>query len=141
MKFILDERLKQDSISILNLQLCEVRLMNDKQYPWLVLVPQRANCTEIIDLSLDEQSLLLAEIRLCCEEFKLRYPNHKLNVANLGNVVSQLHLHIVARHSDDRAWPGPVWGAFPCEAYDQSVLAETVDALANALKARATKLP
>lgn len=122
MGFELDKQLEKDTVPLLQLKLCTVRLMNDSQYPWLIMVPQRESCVEIIDLSIEEQQVLLAEIRACSQVLKSLYPNCKLNVANLGNVVSQLHIHVIARHIDDKAWPKPVWGVHPPIPYDQAVL-------------------
>lgn len=108
--FILDEKLQKDSFFIGNLELCSVLLMNDSNYPWLILVPQKSNLTEIFDLSFDEQIQLLKEINFITEILRMEYPYHKFNIANLGNIVSQLHIHIIVRQKNDATFPKPVWG-------------------------------
>ena len=95
--------------------------MNDANYPWLILVPRRVGASEIIDLGA-EQSLLMDELALVSRALKDETRCDKLNVAAIGNMVPQLHIHIVARRKDDAAWPKPVWGAVPRRAYDADVL-------------------
>ena len=92
--------------------------MNDANYPWLILVPRRAGAAEIIDLAEDEQFALTREIARACRALKAITACDKLNVAAIGNIVPQLHVHIVARRRDDAAWPKPVWGAAPAKPYD-----------------------
>ena len=99
--FILDKKLQQDSFFIGDLELCKVLLMNDANYPWLILVPRQNNLKDIVDLSFDDQIILLKEINFVAEILKKEFECDKLNIANLGNVVSQLHIHVIARKKND----------------------------------------
>lgn len=109
MKFEIDARLLEDSIKICDLELSTLLLKNDKENPWFVLVPRRFKASEIIDLNSEEQGLLMEEISLVSNFVKEYYEPFKINVANLGNVVPQLHIHIIARYESDRAFPNPIW--------------------------------
>lgn len=120
--FDLDHRLASDSVEIMALKLCTVRLMNDHRYPWLILIPMCQNMSEICDLSEADSLILMREIRLVSLAMEELFRPGKLNVGALGNIVSQLHIHIIARHDDDPAWPGPVWGHSPAEPYDEKQL-------------------
>jgi diadenosine tetraphosphate (Ap4A) HIT family hydrolase len=115
--FILDPRLAHDSIPVAELPLSAVRLMRDGNYPWLVLIPRRPDLAELIDLSRADQTQLMVEIGRASEALKATVPCEKLNVAALGIVVRQLHVHVIARNSGDPAWPRPVWGAAPAKPY------------------------
>jgi diadenosine tetraphosphate (Ap4A) HIT family hydrolase len=113
--FSLDPRFEGGSFLIRRLSLCQLRLQDDARWPWLVLIPEVADVREIIDLSETDQAALLADIRTACDLVKLLaaqtgFAVQKLNVANLGNIVGQLHVHVIARHEGDENWPGPVWG-------------------------------
>ena len=108
--FILDPRLDADTRLAASLALCDVRLMNDARFPWLVLVPRRTGLVEIADLPADEQTLLWQEVNCASAALRAVAPCDKLNLGALGNVVRQLHVHVVARVEGDTAWPGPVWG-------------------------------
>lgn len=108
--FSLDPRLEADTLPAGELLLSTLRLMNDRRYPWAVLVPRRAGCVEIFDLSADDQRRLLEEITLVSKALSSLAAAHKMNVAALGNIVRQLHVHVVARTEGDEAWPQPVWG-------------------------------
>jgi diadenosine tetraphosphate (Ap4A) HIT family hydrolase len=130
--FLLDPRLAADTIPVVELPLSAVRLMRDASYPWLVLVPRRAGLAEIVDLAAAERGELMAEIALASEALRAVAPCDKLNVAALGNVVRQLHVHVVARRTADPAWPKPVWGAVPLKPYAPG----EAEALAGALAAR-----
>jgi diadenosine tetraphosphate (Ap4A) HIT family hydrolase len=112
-EFELDPRLEGDSLPVIDLALCQVRLMNDARYPWLVLVPRRAGMVELFDLEEADQQQLHQDIRRCGEALRTLYRPDKLNIAALGNQVSQLHVHVIARFGDDAAWPDPVWGKLP----------------------------
>lgn len=125
MNFELDERLARDSEWVADLSLSQLRLMNNRLFTWLILVPKVAGVTEIIDLNLEQQTQLLTEINLVSRLIKNHYPCNKLNIANLGNVVAQLHIHIVARCVGDLSWPGPVWGG-PNTTYSSEALAAAV---------------
>ncbi len=111
MPFQLHPQLEKDSSPVYDLPLCEIRLYHNAAFPWLLLIPQRANCTEIIDLTASDQIQLLKEIVLTSKILKAHYSPKKLNVANLGNVVEQLHIHVIARFESDAAWPNPVWNS------------------------------
>ena len=107
--FKLDSRLHNDTFFVCDLSLCRVLLMNDSQFPWLILVPMKNDIAEIIDLSEEEQITLLKESALASKAMQALFSPLKLNVAALGNVVRQLHVHHVARFENDCAWPKPVW--------------------------------
>lgn len=115
--FGLDARLAKDSAFIADGPLSQVRLMNDQRYPWLVLVPRVANVSEWLDLDGGQQRLLLAEINQAGALVRSEPGVQKLNLGALGNIVRQLHIHLVGRREDDAAWPGPVWGNGSALAY------------------------
>ena len=104
------------------LPLCVVLLMKDARFPWLILVPRRAGAVEILDLSPADQACLWAEITQCAEALRAVTAPLKLNIGALGNIVRQLHVHIVARNEGDAAWPGPVWGSGAAAPYDDAAL-------------------
>ena len=108
--FALDPRLAADTREIVSLPLCAARLMNDRRFPWVVLIPARPNLSEIIDLDAADRGRLIEEIALVSDALRDLFQPTKLNVGALGNVVPQLHVHVVARFANDAAWPGPVWG-------------------------------
>ena len=124
----LHPQLHADTLPVCDLALSRLLAMNDANYPWLILVPRRAGASEIIDLGA-EQSLLMDELALVSWALKDETRCDKLNVAAIGNMVPQLHIHIVARRKDDAAWPKPVWGAVPRRAYDADVLERFVAAI------------
>jgi len=109
--FTLDPRLEADSRFVADGPLSQLRLMDDTRFPWLVLVPRVAGAVEWIDLEGAAQRLLLAELNQASALLKAEPGVEKLNLGALGNVVSQLHVHVVGRHAGDAAWPGPVWGS------------------------------
>jgi diadenosine tetraphosphate (Ap4A) HIT family hydrolase len=117
----LHPQLHADTVPVCDLALSRVLAMNDANFPWLILVPRRAGVSEIFDLD-TEQAVLLNEVSLVSRVLKDVTQCDKLNVAAIGNVVPQLHLHIVARCKDDALWPKPVWGAAPPRAYDPAAL-------------------
>ena len=108
--FELDPRLEQDSQLLAQGPLSQLRLMDDLRFPWLVLVPRLPGASEWLDLDLPQQQLLLAELTAAGTDLRSWAPCDKLNIGALGNVVRQLHVHLVARGEGDGAWPGPVWG-------------------------------
>jgi diadenosine tetraphosphate (Ap4A) HIT family hydrolase len=116
--FSLHPQLARDTVPVGDLTLSRVLLMNDANYPWLILVPRREGATELIDLAEEDRLALMREIALASAALKALTECEKLNVAAIGNVVPQLHVHIVARRHSDAAWPKPVWGAVPALAYD-----------------------
>jgi len=117
-----DPRLAADSIFVADGPLSQLRLMDDQRFPWLVLVPRVADTDELIDLDDDSQKLLLAEIRHAGNLLRACAPCDKLNIGALGNIVRQLHVHVVARSDNDAAWPGPVWGAGSRERFQPQSL-------------------
>lgn len=110
MSFILNSRLKADHIEIKNLSLSKVLLKPDTENPWIVLVPQVVNIKELHQLSMEQQQLLLVEINKVSKLLDSKFRPDKLNIGILGNIVEQLHVHIICRFNGDRAWPGPIWG-------------------------------
>jgi diadenosine tetraphosphate (Ap4A) HIT family hydrolase len=115
--FALDPRLSADTVPAFRLALSDVLLMNDARFPWLILVPRRHNMAEIIDLEGADRARLMDEIALAATALKAVTGCHKLNVGALGNAVRQLHVHVIARNTDDAAWPRPVWGVGEAVAY------------------------
>lgn len=130
MTFVLDERLQQDCFVLGNFELCQVLLMNNAAVPWFILVPQ-TNVSEICDLPVAEQAELWSEVRDIAEFVRNTYELDKLNVAAIGNVVSQLHIHVVGRRKDDYCWPDVVWGRPAPEAIDENRAAEVAQDLGN----------
>ena len=128
-QFVLDARLESDSIVVCTLDLCTVRLMKNATYPWLLLIPQKADLVELIDLERPERIELMDEIALASRALKSATGCYKLNVAALGNQVSQLHIHVIARIRDDPAWPGPIWGKESPVAWDTERLENLIKAL------------
>lgn len=125
----LHPQLAADTSNIGDLPLVRVLLMNDANYPWLVLVPRRAGMVETIDLDEAEQEILMREIGLLARVLKDVTACEKLNIAAIGNIVPQLHVHIVARRRGDAAWPRPVWGAAPARPYPPSERDELIAAI------------
>lgn len=122
--FVLDSRLQQDCLVLGNFPLCQLLLSNDANYPWFILVPRRAGIREVFELDAADQQQLWQEASYLAGALKASYNADKMNVAALGNVVSQLHVHVIVRHHDDAAWPAPVWGKHPAVAYgDEQVQA------------------
>ena len=119
MSFVLDARLAADTIEIGDLPLSSLRLMDDSRFLWLVLVPRGANFSELIDLDAPSRALLIEEIAAVSKVMADAPGVDKINVGALGNIVRQLHVHVVARCIGDAAWPGPVWGAGAPRRYDR----------------------
>ena len=115
--FSLAPELERDCIFIADWSLCRVLLMNDQQYPWFILVPRVAGATEFTDLTREQQALYWQESMALSELLQTTFNPDKLNIAALGNMVPQLHVHHVARYKTDIAWPAPVWGKFPARPY------------------------
>ncbi|WP_063370923.1 HIT domain-containing protein [Pseudoalteromonas luteoviolacea] len=130
MTFELAPELQRDCIELANWPLCKVLLMNDSQYPWFILVPTVPGLREIIDLDEQQQTQFWQESKQLSELLMSVFTPDKLNVAALGNMVPQLHVHHIARFEDDAAWPKPVWGVNPAKAYTEAQLAELKKALA-----------
>ncbi len=125
--FELDSRLAADSVLIADGPLSQIRLMNDARFPWVVLVPRVTGASEWIDLDGNQQRLLLAEINQVSQHLKQKPGVTKLNIGALGNIVPQLHVHVVGRHPEDAAWPGPVWGSGSAQRFDAEALTERVE--------------
>lgn len=132
--FSLDSRLEADSVPVLDLPLCTVRLMNDARFPWLLLVPRRSGLAEIIDLDASDRGRLMEEIALASDVLRAVSGCDKLNVGALGNMVRQLHVHVIARFEGDAAWAGPVWGSGTAEVYDEDVKTALVGKLTARLR-------
>jgi diadenosine tetraphosphate (Ap4A) HIT family hydrolase len=133
MSFAIDTRLAADTHAIGALPFSELLLMDDARFPWVILVPRIAGARELIDLDEGDQRLLLGEIdRVARVLDSLLHPD-KLNIAALGNVVPQLHVHVIARFTSDAAWPNPVWGRGERVAYGERERAARIAALRTAL--------
>ena len=132
-EFRLDGRLEADTRFLVNAPLCRIGLMDDARFPWLVLVPRVAGITEIIDLDAAQRLQLSEEIDTSCRALRMLFKPDKLNVAALGNMVPQLHVHVIARYRSDIAWPRPVWGAGNARSYAPEELIERINALRKAL--------
>ena len=132
--FELDPRLAADTAEIGRLLLCRVLLMNDRNFPWLVLVPQKPALREIHELAESEQQLLVREISHVSSRLQTESGATKMNIAALGNQVPQLHIHVIARFDGDPAWPAPVWGRIPPSAYPADELEEQKFRLRHALE-------
>jgi diadenosine tetraphosphate (Ap4A) HIT family hydrolase len=118
----LHPQLAADTAPLGDLPLSRVMVMNDANYPWLILVPRKADVTEIIDLDDAEQTQLMRETTQAARALREVTACHKLNIAALGNMVPQLHVHVIARFRHDAAWPKPVWGVVPTRAYERAAL-------------------
>ena len=130
--FALHPRLAADTIFVADDPLCRVLLMNDARYRWLVLVPRVAGAVELFDLAAPDRATLTEEIATASQTLKRLFGAAKINVGALGNVVPQLHVHIVARSPGDPAWPDPVWGHSPAVPYDDATRAPVLAQLVNA---------
>ena len=125
----LHPQLAADTVALGDLPLSRVLVMNDATYPWLVLVPRKTGITEVIDLDEDEQTHLMHEVTRAARALRAVTACHKLNIAALGNMVPQLHVHVIARFREDAAWPRPVWGIVPAKAYQRDALESFTNAL------------
>jgi len=125
----LHPQLDHDTLMIADLPLSRLLLTSDANYPWLLLVPRRPGAGEIIDLDIADQAQLMSEIDIVSRALKVVTACDKLNIAAIGNVVPQLHVHVVARRRGDPAWPKPVWGAVPTRPYDPGERERLVAAL------------
>jgi len=132
---IIDERLLENCELVGKFRLCHVLLNRDANYPWCILVPDRTGIKEIFELSFEEQNMLSVESTMLLAYMQREFKADKMNVAALGNVVSQLHIHHIARYKTDIAWPAPVWGAFPAKTYSDSEFAQLICRLREGLSA------
>ena len=138
-KFTVDKALLAGSEPLVSLKLCEARLQADARFPWIVLVPRRAGARELEHVSNGDRVQLMEEVILAGAAVRaigaaLGRPVEKLNVAALGNVTPQLHVHVVGRRADDEAWPGPVWGEGAARPYGDGALAAATDAALAVLR-------
>lgn len=131
--FVLHPQLASDCIVVGQFELSTLLLMNDRQFPWFILVPRREDVTEVFQLDLADRAQLLDESCWLAEALKDAFAAHKINVAALGNMVSQLHIHHIARYREDPAWPAPVWGKLPAVPYNDEQLNECVTRLQTVL--------
>lgn len=132
-RFQLDHRLESDSFLICHLDLCQVRLINDAQFTWLLLVPMKNGLSEVIDLDDDSQQQLWRESSLISRILQTEFAPDKLNVAAIGNIVSQLHVHHICRFKTDVAWPAPVWGKQAMVAYETEAREKLIKTMKNSL--------
>ncbi len=116
--FYLDERLAADSLPLCQTEMSLLRVSRDARFPWLILIPQRDGLADLVDLLPDDEARVMAEVRAASLALRQATTCDKLNVASLGNMVRQLHVHIVARFEGDAAWPGPIWGVGEAEPLD-----------------------
>lgn len=135
--FTLDPRLAADTVPVIDLPLCRVCLMNDARFAWLILVPRRRDVTEIDQLTDTEQAMLWSETTQAMSALRTIADPDKLNIGALGNVVRQLHMHVVARRGGDAAWPGPVWGSGTATPYAKPALDELCIRLKSAFNPQA----
>jgi diadenosine tetraphosphate (Ap4A) HIT family hydrolase len=133
--FSLDPRLAADTHPLARFALCDLRLMDESHYPWLILIPRVANARDLIDLDAAQRHRLSDEIDRASRLLRDVFMPHKLNVAALGNVVAQLHVHVIARFETDPAWPAPVWGRVEIRPYTPEELVERIDVLTRHLQA------
>jgi len=132
-RFELHPQLAADTHPLASFALCELRLMDDANYPWLVLVPRVANARELIDLDSGQRHALADDVDLASRLLLDAFQPFKLNVAAIGNVVPQLHVHVIARFENDPAWPAPVWGRVTAQSYSPETLVERVNLLRESL--------
>ena len=132
--FELHPRLAADTRPVAKLPLCRVLLMNDQRFPWLIMVPERAGIREIHQLSTAERAVLIEEVATVAASLEKLTAAEKMNVAALGNMVPQLHVHVIARFAKDAAWPTPVWTKPAAQPYAEAAFAAMADRVAAALK-------
>ena len=133
--FELDPRLAGDSHPLGRFELCDLRLMDDANYPWLILVPRVLGARDLIDLDQAQRHRLSDEADRAGRLLRDAVRPHKLNFATLGNVVAQLHVHVIARFEDDPGWPAPVWGRVEASSYTPEALIERTRLLQRLLQA------
>lgn len=134
MEFDLDSNLKRDCMQLGRFSLCRLLLMNDKQYPWFILVPEVAGLTELYELSQAQRQLLMEESCYLSERLATLFNADKMNIAAIGNLVPQLHIHHVVRYRNDIAWPGPIWGKFSSVPYSPAESEALINKVTNELE-------
>lgn len=132
--FNLDNRLENDTAFVDDWPLCRVLLMKDRRFPWLILVPRRGGVREIYELGASDRKILMDEVCKASEVLTQLFKPEKINVGALGNMVPQLHVHVIARKIGDAAWPKPVWGVGKAESYTAGAQADIMGALHSAFK-------
>lgn len=140
MTFELHPQLAKDSFHLFDFKLCQIRLINDQRFYWLLLIPKVAKAIEITDLSEEDYQQLWQEVRLLSQVVKPLKQADKLNIATLGNMVPQLHLHLIARLTKDAAWPNPVWGVGLAEPYSLDTVKTLAAELQSALQSKTNLL-
>jgi diadenosine tetraphosphate (Ap4A) HIT family hydrolase len=135
--FQLNDRLRNDTLEIGSLELSLLLLMNDRSLPWVILVPATEGIKEIDELSADDRMLLIEEIAWASLVIRHLYHPDKINIGALGNLVPQLHVHVIGRFMSDRAWPGPIWGIGPIQPYESDEVDKVMAQMRTALKGRA----
>ena len=133
MTFTLHPRLEADTRFVADLAICRVQLMNDARFPWLILIPRRTSLRELADIHPEDRVMTFDDIERASEALKKLYEPARINVAAIGNIVSQLHVHVVARTTDDAAWPGTVWGHGTAEPYGDAALEQRLGELRSVL--------
>ena len=130
--FVIDSQLKQTSYPLTSLDVCDLRLVDDQRWPWLLIIPRVPHAVELIDISPDLRAQVWLEIDHVGRVMRDQFSPHKLNIAALGNQVRQLHVHCIARFPEDEAWPNPVWGVGDSVPYDSELLNSRLNALRDA---------
>jgi diadenosine tetraphosphate (Ap4A) HIT family hydrolase len=134
--FSLDPKLKSDTHFVADLKISRLLLMNDVNYPWLILVPQKENAVELTDLTFDEQTEVLHEINLVAKILQQHFSCDKINIAALGNITRQLHIHVIARFKNDVAFPKPVWGFAQAKPYGEEAAWELIEKIKSSLNGK-----
>ncbi len=127
--FSVHPKLSEDCTFLAEWGLCQVLLMNDSRFPWLILVPQRSDLRDLHEIDNEDRLQLFQEIEICSRALQKIENISKINVAALGNQVPQLHVHVIGRSQQDEAWPGPVWGVGEVKQYSEDELARRIDFL------------
>jgi diadenosine tetraphosphate (Ap4A) HIT family hydrolase len=130
MNFQLHPRLQQDCIHIGRFELCQLLMMNDSQYPWFILVPEIVDVTELYQLTKTQREQFIDESCYLAEQLATLFNADKMNIANIGNLVPQLHIHHIVRYSTDIAWPAPVWGKFSAVPFTETQREQRINQLA-----------
>ncbi len=134
MDFALHPQLRADTLDIMTLEISSVLLMNDARFPWCILVPRIADTRELHHLPDNTQAQVWSEIARTAGAVETTFEAHKMNIAALGNMVPQLHIHVIARSTEDAAWPGPVWGVGQAEAYDDAESIRRIELIRHAIQ-------
>ena len=131
--FVLNSTLENDSFPLMETDLCLIRLINDARYPWILLVPKVPDISELHDLSEDDYTEIMATARVLGTVLKSSFDADKINTAAIGNMVPQLHIHVVARRKDDASWPGPIWGVGEMEPLTEDELVKRLEVIRKGL--------